>query len=966
MTSGVAAISSARLDASCLDPETISNLLAGRLERADLARVEAHISWCDDCIDVIAVVAEQSDTNPPSAEEPARASAEEVDGVPTVVAIPISARTRRALAVTQDIRRRRASDAPISATEPAVTGRALAVGTMLGRYQIRRFIGRGGMGDVYEGFDLHLERRVALKVMRDAGDAETARQRLAREAKILARLWHPNVVAAHDVGLQERQVFLVMELVEGPTLAAWLCAAPRTWQQVLDVFLQAGEGLAAAHAVGVVHRDFKPQNVLIGTDGKARVSDFGLARSGVPADGQGDRASAQADTPDDVPSPRTDGLIGTPRYMAPEQVLGLPLDARADQFSFCVALHEALFGEHPFAIGDPAAANATSATSSMLPGRNSLDLPKRALLANRAPARSANTSHVPGSIREALERGLGSEPGLRFHSMRELLVELRERTYANRRGNRRGAVVTIAAMVAALGLIGAGAFFASRKATTAVVRPIGVPADWSAAPIFFRVPARICCLNRRKDGRVRVVWGEPRKVHDVDLSTGAQTPADLIPRSYQHGCPVSSPDEQELIYEGFDDGGRAAIFHASNPRGEGAVPIVSSTVPVYRSEPAWLGSGKEFIFDMDSEHPAIFSLATNTFEIIPDDRRRDSQRRGFARMVSPDGSKIAVSQFVETDFGLHVYEWPAARLVATIRMPFTVGPVWRFAADSRRLFGYITNERDDLVSVDPVGGSLKIEAHVPNRDILDYLQIEPHLGILTTRRLESRIWFRNGDGSEHTIPAAPFAWDLSPSLAPNGDILFIRDEGGHRSTARLYSRSDGHIEKVSPGPMDWGAAALPDGTFLLTRSSQPEGTLELVRCKRKFDSPEADCVRIATGAIGAVVAAPDGRFAAFETTGGTVLGVRVLDLASGVTVDLAAISGGCQIIWSGPTTLWVLVRRGDGYQWNEFDVTSGRPSGKYFRSDRACFLGEPHPQPPIVVPVWRVQTADYDLRLVRQ
>jgi serine/threonine protein kinase len=246
-----------------------------------------------------------------------------------------------------------------SLEQPAPT---LARGTAVGRYLVLDPLGAGGMGVVYAAYDPELDRKIAIKLLAPSvahGSSSSEGQRLQREARALARLSHPNVVAVYDVGIASAQVFVAMELVEGQTLGAWLSAEPRTWQQVVRCFVDAGRGLAAAHAVGLVHRDFKPDNVLVGRDGKVRVSDFGLARATQPMPGEGPSQQEGTASASSVPghegrSGPQDGSLtgaraGTPRYMAPEQWLGAATGPWTDQFSFCVALWEALYGELPFA-----------------------------------------------------------------------------------------------------------------------------------------------------------------------------------------------------------------------------------------------------------------------------------------------------------------------------------------------------------------------------------------------------------------------------------------------------------------------------------------------------------------------------------------------------------------------------------------------------------------------------------------
>jgi len=243
-------------------------------------------------------------------------------------------------------------------------------GALLGRYIVVDRLGVGGMGVVYTAFDPELDRKVAIKLLQHRGKGSMGPARLLREAKAMARLSHPGVITVHDVGLVDDQVFIAMELVEGGTLREWVAAEKRSWREVVSVFIKAGEGLAAAHDAGLVHRDFKPDNVLVGDDGRVRVLDFGLAQAvddnASSADsGQGKLHGAPASAPSSSNLLRSAGIselahtesglsqdgaiIGTPAYMAPEQHLGAEVDARSDIFAFCIALWEALYDQHPYA-----------------------------------------------------------------------------------------------------------------------------------------------------------------------------------------------------------------------------------------------------------------------------------------------------------------------------------------------------------------------------------------------------------------------------------------------------------------------------------------------------------------------------------------------------------------------------------------------------------------------------------------
>jgi eukaryotic-like serine/threonine-protein kinase len=282
---------------------------------------------------------------------------------------------------------------------PRETFAALAAGTTLGRYRVERLIGVGGMGVLYVAHDTRLDRRVALKLMHPSQDDEAGKARLWREAQAMARLSHPNVVNVFDLGEYEGQLFVAMELVEGGTLRDWL-KAPPPWPRVLEVMLAAGHGLAAAHRAGVVHRDFKPENVLIGADGRARVTDFGLARPGEP---RAEQQQQLATGPIDIT--RTGTMMGTPAYMSPEQLLRQPADARSDQYSYCVALYEALYGARPFE-------------------GSTLDQVRANVLKGVVRKPALREGKIPDRLWEAIARGLSIEPAQRFASMDALLLAL--------------------------------------------------------------------------------------------------------------------------------------------------------------------------------------------------------------------------------------------------------------------------------------------------------------------------------------------------------------------------------------------------------------------------------------------------------------------------------------------------------------------------------------------------------------
>ena len=300
---------------------------------------------------------------------------------------------------------------------------ALRPGATIDRYEVAGLLGAGGMGAVYRARDPELDRWLAIKVLRRGRQGARDEARFLREAQAMARLSHPNVVPVHDVGASRYGPFLAMELVEGVTLRRWLDEAPRGWREVVELFAQAGHGLAEAHAAGIVHRDFKPENVLVDRRGRARVTDFGLARPEVEA-----RPAAGAAIGESALT-RSGTIMGTPAYMAPEQLAGRKVDARADVFAFCVALHEAALGGQPFGgatIGERLA---------------------RITAGQRERARGGA---APRWLARAIDRGLAADPEARWAGMTPLLAAL-ERGL----GRRRRAGWLAAATLPAAALVGA-------------------------------------------------------------------------------------------------------------------------------------------------------------------------------------------------------------------------------------------------------------------------------------------------------------------------------------------------------------------------------------------------------------------------------------------------------------------------------------------------------------------------------
>jgi predicted Ser/Thr protein kinase len=371
----------------CLDANTVQDLMSGALDTGARGVVLGHLDTCDDCRELLGITA------------------------------------RHELAELGHI----AIDATVAANPDALhatahdTSERIPIGQMpgakIGRYELDARIGAGAMGVVWRAHDPKLGRDVALKLLRRRDELLT--ERLVREAQAMAQISHPNVVAVYDVGSAGDATYIAMELVDGKSLRQW--QPGKTIPEIVGAYVAAGRGLAAAHGAGIVHRDFKADNVLVGGDGRVRVTDFGLAAS-EPGPGN--------DAVGDVELTTEGSVLGTPAYMAPEQFSGGNVDPRTDQFNFCASLYEALYAERPF------------------PGTKFDELAGNVIAGKLKPAPAG--THVSGGLRAIVVRGLAAKPSDRFPSMDHLLAELgRDRARPWRRASI-GAAALAAALVLGL------------------------------------------------------------------------------------------------------------------------------------------------------------------------------------------------------------------------------------------------------------------------------------------------------------------------------------------------------------------------------------------------------------------------------------------------------------------------------------------------------------------------------------
>ena len=441
-----------RNDITHLDDNAASEFVSGSLSASAQSKIEAHLASCRDCRALVAALAMDAGNDSNAETVPhERSSPSQVAQRPT---------------------------------------RTLTVGDRVGRYLVLSALGAGGMGVVFAAYDPQLDRKVALKLLR-AGityNTKDARTRLRREAQAIAQLSHPNVVAVYDVGTtDEGDLYIAMEFVEGDTLTSWLKKYPRTWREIVDVFVQAARGLLAAHSVGLLHRDFKPDNVLVGGDGRVRVTDFGLARSLITPEDAARAPAARHAGPSalNVELTATGTVLGTPRYMPPEQLTGPDIDARADQFSFCVALYEALYGAHPL----------TGATSvSMLEKHDKAHPPPEG-------------TKVPSPVARAVMTGLERERSKRFPTMGALISAL---VPPPKRAPMRYAALALAALVIAGGALAA---FVERTPIAPEVQP---PEGDPIAPLVTKINELQDQVKKREAENHRLVAELKEREIDVE------------------------------------------------------------------------------------------------------------------------------------------------------------------------------------------------------------------------------------------------------------------------------------------------------------------------------------------------------------------------------------------------------------------------------------------------------------------
>jgi hypothetical protein len=696
---------------------------------------------------------------------------------------------------------------------------AVAQGTQVGRYVVLSKLGEGAMGFVYRAHDPELDREVAVKIVAGRQSARTA-----REGKALARLAHPNVVAVHDVGVHEDSTFVAMELVEGQTLKDWL-SEKRTREEIVAMFAAAGRGLAAAHEAGVVHRDFKPTNVLVGRDGRPRVADFGLALAGAAAEGP---SLAVAGAHEGVDTASTGlsavSLVGTPRYVAPEQARGEETGPAADQFSFCVSLWEALCGEPPFE------------------GRELLEI----LAAVRAGRFRESGSRIPEHTRRVLLRGLAEDPSRRYPSMAALLDDLER----DPRASRRRAVPATALAAGGLGILAAigAAFYAARAPSSvpsfhpAHVRRVTFSDGCEEFPSF------------TPDGK-RVVFDEVRGTATVvaalDLASGTEraitdgtgsdfaaevspdgtqvaflrapsagTPAAMVvdidgkrpPRLVREGWvrPTFSPDGSALWCGDTHHPARVELATGNTTR---TLDMPSGTLGTIARE---LRDGRVVLVAPVGEPTSLGGLAL--FESTGSLRWLTKDDMEEALDVTPDGRFVIASRVTPAGSDeLIAVPLAGGAALAVGRADIAPSQGFRIAPDRSRIAWSNCHDVTSLVRVNEQGAFVPLhEAHAWKESAAAPIPGTRKLVVLSERDGENAPWIVDRDDREPPRKLPVTGSPLTLSVSPDGRLvaLEIAEQG-----IVLVPIDGGSARRLTSDPADAKAHFLRDGhTIVFVRS----------------------------------------------------------------------------------------------------------------------------------------------------
>jgi hypothetical protein len=782
----------------------------------------------------------------------------------------------------------------------------LARGMLLaGRYEVRKSIGRGGMGVVVRAYDRVLKEDVAIKIVRsDLGGDSFWSERLAREVKLARQIHHPNVCRVFDFESAEGRVFLVMELATNRTLRSDIAAGKVMARPVADRLADAraiASGLGAIHAAGIVHRDLSAQNLLRMTDGRLVLSDFGLATNSFE-----NSSSVQG---------------GTIAYMAPELSRGGRASFRSDVWALGVVIHEAVFGQRPswrkgsFEMSDPPL------------GRRLLPEERAALDVCRACTAADPDLRPSCGAEVAAQLSAGRRP-LRFAAL------LR---------GRRAQIFGVALAIAATALLASRMRPANEKhpAGVAAIVPTGEARDWSdAAIVLADVEPGLACLTVLP-GReaLRFVWGQPRRAEDLDIATRRRSPAPLAPITYAEGCPDQSPDGRRIVYPGHSPEGRAFAFVSERPDGTAAVPVVAIAEPSQVSEPTWLPDSNSFTYDIDMRHMGVYSLVTNRSTVLTEPTT--APHASATRYVG--GNRIFVSAWLDAvSTEISGYGFPSLREEFRFHLSELLFD-WR-PADASKAFYTTTNfvAPSVVFDIDLARNRARRRGFIPGQHVDRLAPVSGGLALVTSA-VTSTVSARWPDGRNLAFRRD---WLVFGGDRCGSDLLLAEKADDGIAIARV--RADGApLAQVTMGPADLQVSCAPDGRrWFYSHFGPPPG---LYRCD------DAGCARVIADPTWGSAVSPDGERVAFTAVTERGPTVRWMPSAGGEVHDLLDTETICGPAWSSPHTLWISRRRGSDLAWTEVDADTARPTGRVRPGSSDCSDARSDPETPDAAVSVRVQ-----------